>query len=54
LPRAFKQAAPALDLGTARWDAVHASAPTSNTGMTVTLKVLRELGRSPEAASFRP
>ena len=34
--------------------AVYAGVPAGNTGMAVTLKVLRELGRTPEAARFTP
>ena len=34
--------------------AVYAGVPAGNTGMAVTLRVLGELGRMPEAASFAP
>lgn len=34
--------------------AVYAGVPAGNTGMAVVLKVLRELGRSPEKAAFFP
>ncbi|EED70289.1 carboxymuconolactone decarboxylase family protein [Comamonas testosteroni] len=54
---ADSEAAP-LDLDTIRevllQTAVYAGVPAGNTGMAVTLKVLGELGRMPEAASFAP
>lgn len=34
--------------------AVYAGVPAGNTGMAITLKVLRELGREPEKSSFFP
>ena len=34
--------------------AVYAGVPAGNTGMAITLKVLRELGREPEKSSFSP
>lgn len=34
--------------------AVYAGVPAGNTGMAITLKVLRELGRDPEKTSFFP
>ncbi|MEB5966165.1 carboxymuconolactone decarboxylase family protein [Comamonas testosteroni] len=54
---ADSDAAP-LDMDTIRevlmQTAVYAGVPAGNTGMAVTLKVLRELGRTPEAARFTP
>ena len=54
---ADSEAAP-LDLDTIRevllQTAVYAGVPAGNTGMAVTLRVLGELGRMPEAASFAP
>jgi hypothetical protein len=34
--------------------AVYAGVPAGNTGMAITLKVLKELGRTPAPASFHP
>ncbi len=51
------EAAP-LDLDTIRevllQTAVYAGVPAGNTGMAITLKILKELGRTPAPASFHP